>query len=105
VCGVCGVYMVCVCGVCVCVCVFYILFIGTALKPGIIFRGKGQISKEEKLQYDPSVDIYWQKSAWADRSVCEQWIDRTFSPVLGTYLQKTYTLTHKLYFLTIIVFR
>ena len=34
---------------------------GNTIKPDIVFRGKGQISKAERKAYDPDVDYFFQK--------------------------------------------
>ena len=45
----------------------------------IIFRGTGKrISKVEKKAYDPRVDVFFQKNAWADSDFCMAWAKRCF---------------------------
>lgn len=54
------------------------------VKPAIVFRGKGNVSKEEKVQYDKGVDVYFQKSAWMDSDLNMQWVEKTLVPGIGT---------------------
>ena len=54
-------------------------------RPDIIFRsnsGGKCINKAEKNKYHPSVDIFWQKSAWADTPVSLEWIEKTLKPAV-----------------------
>ena len=45
----------------------------------IIFRGTGKrISKVEKKAYDSRVDVFFQKSAWADSEFCMAWAEKWF---------------------------
>ena len=45
----------------------------------IIFRGQGKrISAAERAAWDPRVDVYFQKNAWADRAFCLNWTRRTW---------------------------
>ena len=39
------------------------------VKPAIVFRGKGNVSTEEKAQYDEGVDVYFQSCAWMDSEI------------------------------------
>lgn len=39
------------------------------VKPAIIFRGKGNISTEERDKYDNDVDVYFQVNAWIDTEI------------------------------------
>lgn len=39
------------------------------MKPAIIFRGKGNISTEERDKYDNDVDVYFQVNAWIDTEI------------------------------------
>ena len=48
---------------------------GNQPKLGIIFRGKGRVTMDEKLAWHPSVDVFFQKNAWLDSEVCKKWID------------------------------
>ena len=46
----------------------------------IIFRGQGKrIGPDEKLDWHPDVDVYWQQNAWADTEVSLKWIEGTLS--------------------------
>ena len=46
----------------------------------IIFRGGGKrITDDEKLTYHLDVDIYLQKNAWMDTSVCMEWGEKTIT--------------------------
>ena len=64
---------------------------GKQPKLGIVFRGKGFISMDEKLAYHQSVDVFFQPNAWVDIHVCKKWIDTTLRPFvkdekLGNFL-------------------
>ena len=50
------------------------------VKPAIVFRGKGNVTREEKARYDKGVDVYFQKSAWMDADVNMQWVKGTLIP-------------------------
>lgn len=39
---------------------------GLLCRLAVIFRGKGRVSKSEKLAYHPSIVVLWQKKAWND---------------------------------------
>ena len=55
------------------------------VRPAIIFRSDSEgkcINKQEKTKYHPGVDIYWQKSAWADTRVSLEWIEKTLKPAV-----------------------
>ena len=52
------------------------------VKPAIVFRGKGNITPDEKLQYDKDVDVYFQPSAWMDEELTLQWVKGTLIPPL-----------------------
>ena len=44
---------------------------GKLMQCAIIFWGTGKrISKVEKKAYDPRVDVFFQKNAWADSDFC-----------------------------------
>ena len=52
----------------------------TQPRAAIIFRGKGlRIAAEERSQWDPRVDVYFQAKAWLNDSVLDEWVIRTFS--------------------------
>ena len=52
---------------------------GKLMQCAIIFRGAGKrISKVEKKAYDPRVDVFFQKNAWADSDFCMAWAKRCF---------------------------
>ena len=53
------------------------------VKPAIVFRGKGNVSIEEKAQYDEGVDIYFQSCAWMDSEMNMQWVAKTLAPGIG----------------------
>eukprot|EP00794_Sanderia_malayensis_P014737 gene14737-16272_t len=52
------------------------------VKPAIVFRGKGKINQQEKLQYDKDIDVYFQPSAWMDEELNLQWVRMTLIPAL-----------------------
>ena len=50
----------------------------------IIFRGLGlRISAVEKAAWDPDVDVYFQKNAWADTTFSIEWAERTLKPFVS----------------------
>ena len=52
---------------------------GKLMQCAIICRGTGKrISKVEKKAYDPRVDVFFQKNAWADSDFCMAWAKRCF---------------------------
>ena len=52
---------------------------GKLMQCAIIFRGIGKrISKVEKKAYDPRVDVFFQKNAWADSDFCMAWVKGCF---------------------------
>ena len=51
--------------------------------PGIVFRGKGNVSTEEKAQYDEGVDVYFQCCAWMDSDINMQWVTKPLVPGIG----------------------
>ena len=53
------------------------------VKPAIVFLGKGNVSAEEKVQYDDGVDIYFQNCAWMDSEINIQWVAKTLAPDIG----------------------
>jgi len=50
------------------------------IKPAIVFRGKGNVTNEEKRQYDSDVHVYLQHCAWMDTDLNMQWLYRTLIP-------------------------
>lgn len=54
-----------------------------SVKPGIVFRGKGKVSTEEKAQYDVGVGVYFQSCAWMNSDVNTQWVTKTLAPGIG----------------------
>ena len=52
----------------------------------VIFRGQGNVSETEKMQYDPRVKVLWQSKAWMDRKTNLKWV----STVLADYLKSHY---------------
>ena len=53
------------------------------LKPALIFRGKGNVSTEEKEKYDKKVDVYFQQNAWMDEDTNMKWVQGTLIPGVG----------------------
>jgi len=53
------------------------------VKPALVFRGKGNVSNEEKEKYDKRVDVYFQKNAWMDEEINMQWTNNTLIPGIG----------------------
>ena len=53
------------------------------VKPAIVFRGKGNASQEEKVQYDKDLDVYFQANALMDGEVNMQWVSKTLKPGVG----------------------
>ena len=53
------------------------------VKSAIVFRGKGNVSTEEKAQYDEGVDVYFQSCAWMDSEMNMQWVAKTLAPGIG----------------------
>lgn len=53
------------------------------VKPAIVFRGKGNVQAGERAEYDESVDVYFQSSAWMDSSINMQWVEKTLVPGVG----------------------
>ena len=53
------------------------------VKPAIVFRGKGNITSEEKAQHDKGVDVYFQKCAWMDADLNMEWVSGTLIPGVG----------------------
>ena len=52
---------------------------GKLMQCAIICRGTGKrISRVEKKAYDPRVDVFFQKNAWADSDFCMAWVKRCF---------------------------
>ena len=47
------------------------------VKPAIIFRGKGNITQQEKDQYDKDVDVFFQPNAWMDAELNMEWTKKT----------------------------
>ena len=67
-------------------CTLQICFWPTGEQPriAIIFRGQGlRISAVEKKTWDPDVDVYFQKNAWADTVFYLEWAERTFEPFVN----------------------
>ena len=53
-----------------------------SVKPAIVFHGKGNVSTEEKAQYDEGVDVYFQSCAWMDSEINMQWVAKTLKVLL-----------------------
>ena len=53
------------------------------VKPSLVFRGKGNVSSQEKEQYDKRVDVYFQQNAWMDEVTNMQWCKKTLIPGVG----------------------
>jgi hypothetical protein len=67
-------------------CTLQICFRPEGVQPriAIIFRGLGlRISAVEKAAWDPYVDVYFQKNAWADTTFTMEWSDRTLKPFVS----------------------
>ena len=76
------------------VCIIHTFFTtGTILKTVIVFRGKGVLPAAEKAQYNSRVIVLFQSSAWADRNICNEWIDEVLAPAFSIH----YILLHTLY--------
>ena len=50
------------------------------LKTGVIFKGAGQVSKAERLAYDPRVFVQFQAKAWMDRPTALAWVENVWIP-------------------------
>ena len=48
------------------------------VNPAIIFKGKGNVSSEERMKYDKDVDIYFQINAWVDAEVNMHAVEQTY---------------------------
>ena len=48
-----------------------------SVKPGIVFRGKGNVAMDGTLQYDNKIDVYFQQNAWVDCKTNREWTKRT----------------------------
>ena len=48
----------------------------------VVFRGKGNISQDEREAYHKGVDVYFQKCAWVDREIAVEWATNTFGPAV-----------------------
>lgn len=67
-------------------CTLQICFRPEGIQPriAIIFRGQGlRISAVEKAAWDPDVDVYFQKNAWADTEFCLKWAEKTLGPFVS----------------------
>lgn len=53
-------------------------------KIAIIFKGKGNVTPQEREQYDPRVDVYFQPKAWMDSDLFEAWVERTVRPFVAS---------------------
>ena len=62
------------------------------VKPGIVFRGKGNVSTKEKAQYDEGVDVYFQSFAWMDSDINMQWVTKTLAPGMATHQKRKLSL-------------
>ena len=53
------------------------------LRIAVIFRGTGKrISEDEINSYHESVNVCWQQNAWADTTVCVNWLKKTPAPAM-----------------------
>lgn len=43
------------------------------VKPAIVFRGKGNVSTQEREKYDKDIDVYFQPCAWMDSETNMKW--------------------------------
>ena len=51
------------------------------LRIAVIFRGTGKrISEDEINSYHESVNVCWQHNAWADTTVCVNWLKKNSCP-------------------------
>jgi len=65
------------------------------VKPAIVFQRKGNMSTEEKAQYDEGLDVYFQSCAWMDSEIKMQWVAKTLALGFASHQ------TRKLYLQTI----
>ena len=47
------------------------------VKPAIAFRGKGNVSTQEREEYDEEIDVYFQPCAWMDSETNMKWTENT----------------------------
>ena len=47
------------------------------VKPAIVFRGKGNVSTQEREKYDKDIDVYFQPCAWMDSETNMKWTENT----------------------------
>jgi len=47
------------------------------VKPAIVFRGKGNVSTQEREKYDKDIDVYFQPCAWMDSETNIKWTENT----------------------------
>merc|ERR1711981_418281 len=52
------------------------------VKTEIIFRGQGNVKNSEKKEYHNSVDVFYQKNAWADTQFSCDWVEKTLKPAV-----------------------
>ena len=48
------------------------------VKPAITFKGKGNLSSEERMKHDKDVDVYFQINAWVDAEVNMHAVGETY---------------------------
>ena len=68
------------------------------VKRGIVFWGKGNVSTEEKAQYDEGLDVYFQSSAWMDSDINMQWVTKTLPPGIGNSPEEKVIFAHNVTF-------
>jgi len=47
------------------------------VKPAIVYRGKGNVSTQEREKYDKDIDVYFQPCAWMDLETNMKWTENT----------------------------
>ena len=68
------------------------------VKPAILCRGKGNITCEEPSQYDQTVDVYFQPSAWIDEELTLKWAKETLIPALNSHDEEMVLLADTIHF-------
>ena len=48
----------------------------------LLFRGQGRIGNREKSQYPDSIVVRFQKCAWFDRAMADEWLNSVWAPYL-----------------------
>ena len=55
----------------------------TKCRAGYCISGKGNVTTEEKAQYDEGVDVSCQSCVWMDSDIYIQWVTKTLAPCIG----------------------